>query len=65
MVALVMCLMQNGGLSIGYERMYGYGADNVLSFEMVLPDATHVKVFPSEWEQQPPPYIYPKTTKAG
>lgn len=54
--------MQGGGLSVGDERMYGFGADQVLELEMVLADGTHVKFSPSEWTSEPS-FLYPKTTK--
>lgn len=34
------------------------------SFQMVLPDGTHVRFGPEEWEEAPG-YIYPKTTKVN
>jgi FAD/FMN-containing dehydrogenase len=54
--------MQGGGLSLGQERMYGFGVDQVLELEMVLADGTHVKFGPTLWEAAPG-FLYPRTTK--
>ena len=54
--------MQGGGLSNGAERVYGFGADNVLELEMVLASGQHVKFGPSEWRAAEG-FLYPKTTK--
>lgn len=43
-------------------RMFGFGVDQALHIEMVLPSGTHVRFGPSEW-QHVDGYIYPKTTK--
>jgi hypothetical protein len=56
--------MAGGGLSDGSERVYGYGVDNVLELEMVLPSGDHVKFHPSAWEESPG-YLVPKTTKVA
>ena len=42
--------MQGGGLGWGQERVWGYGADQVLELEMVLASGQHVKLGPSKWE---------------
>ena len=44
--------------------MVGLGVDQVLEIEMVLPDTTHVKFYPTEWEDSEG-FLYPKTTKVG
>ena len=54
--------MQGGGLSIGLERLWGFGVDQVLELEMVLADGSHVKFGPSEWEEVEG-FTVPKTTK--
>jgi len=41
--------LQGGGLSIGLDRIFGLGVDQVLALEMVLPDGTHVKFGPAQW----------------
>lgn len=41
--------LQGGGLSIGLDRIFGLGVDQVLALEMVLPDGTHVKFGPTQW----------------
>jgi hypothetical protein len=54
--------LHGGGLSVGMERMYGFGVDQVLELEMVLADGTHVKFGPTGWETVPS-LLYPRTTK--
>ena len=54
--------MQGGGLSDGSERVFGFGADNVLELEMVLASGQHVKFGPSNWENDPE-LLYPRTTE--
>ena len=54
--------MAGGGLSIGLERQWGVGIDQVLEIEMVLPSGEHVRFGPTEWEIDSH-YIYPQTTK--
>jgi len=54
--------LSGGGLSVGYERTEGLGVDQILELELALPDGTHVRVFPSEWEDVDG-YIYPQTTR--
>lgn len=54
--------LQGGGLSTGLERLWGFGADQVLEVEMVLADGTHVKFGPTEWNMTPG-FLYPRTTK--
>ena len=53
--------LQGGALSTGYERMYGIGVDQILEFELVLPNGSHVKIFPSEWEDVEG-YVYPQVS---
>jgi hypothetical protein len=53
---------QGGGLGTGQCRMWGVGSDQVVLIEMVLPDGTHVKFGPTEWEAQEG-LMYPQTTK--
>jgi len=53
--------MQGGGLGWGQERIYGFGADQVLELEMVLASGQHVKLGPSKWEAAEG-FLYPKTT---
>ena len=53
--------MQGGGLGWGQERVWGYGADQVLELEMVLASGQHVKLGPSKWEAAEG-FLYPKTT---
>lgn len=48
-----------GGTTGG--RLYGFGADQVLQLEMVLPNGQHVKFGPTEWEVSEG-YDVPKTT---
>jgi len=54
--------LQGGGLATGLERLYGFGVDQVLQIEMVLPDGEHVKFGPSQWVTQQG-MLYPQTTK--
>ena len=54
--------LQGGGESIGDERMYGFGVDQVLELEMVLADGSHIKFGPTEW-QDGNGFLYPRTTK--
>jgi len=54
--------LQGGGLGWGQERVWGLGVDQVLEIEMVLADETHVKFYPTEWEDSEG-FLYPKTTK--
>jgi len=54
--------MQGGGESIGDERMYGFGVDQVLELEMVLADGSHIKFGPTEWEVETK-FMYPRTIK--
>ena len=56
--------MQGGGLSIGLERLWGFGVDQVLELEMVLAYGSHVKFGPSEWEEVEG-FTVPKTTKVA
>jgi len=53
--------LQGGGLSTGLERNYGFGVDQLLAIEMVLPDGSHVKFGPTKW-QSAPGFLYPRTT---
>lgn len=54
--------MSGGGLSTGYERTEGLGVDQILELELVLPDGSHVKVYPSDWDVVQG-HIYPQTSK--
>lgn len=45
-------------------RTLGFGVDQVLQLEMVLPDGSHVRFGPTEWEEAEG-YRYPKTTKVS
>lgn len=46
--------------------MYGFGVDQVLGIEMVLPNAEHVKFGPAEWEDASDDgFIAPKTTSVA
>jgi len=51
-----------GGLGGGQSRMWGVGSDQVVWLEMVLPDGTHVKFGPTQWEKQEG-LMYPQTTR--
>jgi len=42
-------------------RLYGFGADQVLMIEMVLPNGYHVRFGPTQW-QADSSYLYPRTT---
>jgi FAD/FMN-containing dehydrogenase len=42
--------LAGGGLGTGLERLYGFGVDQVLLLEMVLPSGQHVKFGPTAWE---------------
>lgn len=44
-------------------RKYGYGVDQVLHIEMVLPDTRFVRFGPSAWKQAEGDQLYPQTTK--
>ncbi|EJK72981.1 hypothetical protein THAOC_05429 [Thalassiosira oceanica] len=47
-------------------RKYGFGVDQVLQVEMVLPNGQHVKFGPVEWEDASSDgFIVPKTTSVG
>lgn len=47
-------------------RMYGFGVDQVLQVEMVLPNGEHVKFGPAEWEDASADgFIVPKTTSVA
>ena len=48
---------------MGYEREQGLGVDQVLEFEVALPSGHHVRVFPTEWDDDNNDYITPQTTK--
>jgi len=51
-----------GGTTNG--RTLGFGTDQVLQIEMVLPDGSHVRFGPTEWKDASADgYRYPKTTK--
>jgi len=52
-----------GGLgSTTLGRVYGFGADQVLQIEMVLPSGNHVRFGPSKWMKDVNGlYLYPKT----
>jgi len=52
-----------GGLgSSTLGRTYGFGADQVLQIEMVLPSGNHVRFGPSKWMKDDNDlYLYPKT----
>merc|ERR1712238_162180 len=51
-----------GGTTNG--RTLGFGTDQVLQIEMVLPNGSHVKFGPTKWEDASADgYKYPKTTK--
>jgi hypothetical protein len=55
--------LASGGLSgTTGMRMYGIGIDQVLHMEMILPNGTHVRFGPSQWEDAEG-YVYPKTTE--
>merc|ERR1719359_2265876 len=41
--------LMGGGLSIGLDRIWGLGVDQVLELEMVLPNGLHVKFGPTQW----------------
>ncbi len=45
-------------------RMYGFGVDQVLQVEMVLPNGEHVRFGPVEWEDADG-FIAPKTTSVA
>ncbi|KAL3808143.1 hypothetical protein ACHAXA_000427 [Cyclostephanos tholiformis] len=45
-------------------RLYGFGVDQVLMIEMVLPNGNHVKFGPTEWETAEG-YDVPKTLKVS
>ena len=42
-------------------RLYGFGVDQVLQIEAVLPNGQHVRFGPSSWEEEEE-YLYPRTT---
>ena len=48
-----------GGTTGG--RMYGFGVDQVLQIEAVLPNGQHVRFGPTSWENKED-FLYPKTT---
>jgi len=48
-----------GGTTGG--RMYGFGVDQVLQIEAVLPNGQHVRFGPTSWEDKEG-FLYPKTT---
>jgi len=56
--------LSGGGLSTGYERIHGLGIDQILELEVALPDGSHVRVFPIEWNNSEE-YINPQTTKVA
>lgn len=56
--------LSGGGLSTGYERSEGLGVDQILELELVLPDGSHVKIFPSAWNIVEG-YLYPQTSKVS
>lgn len=45
-----------GGTAVG--RMFGFGADNILQIEAVLPNGWHVRFGPTSWEAQEG-YLFP------
>jgi hypothetical protein len=45
-------------------RMYGFGVDQVLQIEAVLPNGEHVRFGPTSWEDDEG-YLYPRTTKVS
>jgi len=51
-----------GGTTMG--RTFGFGVDQVLQLEMILPDGSHVRFGPTEWESAEE-YLYPKTTQVS
>eukprot|EP00978_Attheya_sp_CCMP212_P021949 scaffold64695_cov45-Attheya_sp.AAC.1 len=53
-------LASGGNSAARGTRLYGYGVDQVLQMEMILPDGTHVRFGPAKWETDPE-YLYPKT----
>jgi len=54
-----------GGLSgTSAGRIYGFGVDQILQIEAVLPNGQHVIFGPSEWEEDKA-YTVPKTTKVS
>jgi len=44
-------------------RKYGYGIDQVLHIEMVLPDGRFVRFGPSRWKKADGDQLYPQTTE--
>jgi len=53
-------LASGGNSAMRGSRLYGLGVDQVLQMEMVLPDGTHVRFGPDDWEDAPG-FLYPKT----
>lgn len=51
-----------GGTTAG--RMYGFGVDQVLQIEMILPNGHHVRFGPTAWEDDSS-FLYPKTTQVS
>jgi len=45
-------------------RRYGFGVDQVLQIEAVLPNGEHVRFGPTQWEDDEG-YFYPRTTKVS
>ena len=45
-------------------RLYGFGLDQVLQIEAVLPNGEHVRFGPTSWEDAEG-YMFPKTTKVS
>lgn len=59
--------VQGSGLSTGMERLYGFGADNVVQIEMVLANGEHIKFAPTAFDNSTSTgtgtgNIYPFTT---
>mmetsp|Transcript_3738 Transcript_3738/g.6937 ORF Transcript_3738/g.6937 Transcript_3738/m.6937 type:complete len:760 (-) Transcript_3738:142-2421(-) len=54
-----------GGLSgTTAGRIHGFGADQVLQIEMILPSGHHVRFGPVSWEDEDG-FLYPRTTKVS
>lgn len=55
-----------GGLAATMNgRSYGFGADQVLQVEMVLPNSYHVRFGPTKWTKNAEGYVYPKTSSVS
>jgi len=53
-----------GGLATTTNgRSIGFGVDQVIQVDMVLPNGEHVRFGPTQWEDQDDNFIYPSTTE--